>query len=247
MAISVSMTRANWLLGIIFVVLTLLGLASEIVLSVYHEEWGYGLVPLLNLSYETNIPTWYSSLLLIACAGLLALIARLTAMRGAPYRRHWAVMAAIFVYLSIDEAVQIHEMINPALTDTYHLGGVLTFSWVIPFGILVALFVLAYLGFLRHLPRRFGIWFVVAGALYVGGALGTELPISWWYDRHGGDNLVYGLANLAQESLEMLGATVFLSALLAYIASTFGDLRVGFSHVPAAHRPDESVVPEMHQ
>ncbi len=247
MPVTVSLARVNWALGVIFALLTLLGLASEILLSVYHEDWGYGLVPLLNLSYETNIPTWYSSALLLACAVLLALITRLASDSGAPYRRHWAVMAAIFLYLSIDEAVQIHEMINPALTDTYHLGGVLTFSWVIPFAILVALFVLAYIGFLRHLSRRFRVMFVVAGALYVGGALGTELPISSWYDRHGGDNLIYGLANLAQESLEILGATVFLSVLLAYIAATFGELRIGFLDVPAPDRPDETVIPEMHQ
>jgi hypothetical protein len=247
MPVTVSLARVNWALGVIFVALTLLGLASEILLSVYHEEWAYGLVPLLNLSYETNIPTWYSSVLLLACATVLAAIARLTNARRARHARHWAVMAAIFLYMSIDEAVQIHEMINPALTDTYHLSGVLTFSWVIPFGILVALFVLAYIGFLRHLSRRFRVWFVVAGALYVGGALGTELPISWWYDRHGGDNLVYGLANLAQESLEILGATVFLAALLAYIGAEIGELRIRLLDVSAPDRPDEAVVPEMHQ
>ena len=45
-----------------------------------------------------------------------------------------AVLAVIFLYLSIDESAQIHELINPALTDSFNLGGVFYFSWVIPFG-----------------------------------------------------------------------------------------------------------------
>ena len=153
--------RIYWTLGLLFVVLTMLGLASEILLSVYNEEWGYGLVPLLNLSYESNIPTWYSSTLLFACSMLLGAIAWFKLAQRAGYGRHWAVMALIFLYLSIDESAQIHEMINPALTDTYHLGGVFYFSWVIPFGGLVIIFVLAYFGFLRHLTPRFRAWFPI--------------------------------------------------------------------------------------
>ncbi len=226
MPITISLARINWALGLVVLVLTLLGLTSEILLSVYHEDWAYGLVPLLNLSYDTNIPTWYSSILLMACAGLLAGIARIKHGQRAPYRRHWAAMALILAYLSVDELAHFHEMINPALSDPYNLGGIFVFSWVIPFAILVVLFAVSYFGFLRHLSRRFQVWFMTAGALYAGGALGTELMISFWHDARGGGNLVYGLLNLVQESLEILGATVFFSALLAYVSAEIGELRI---------------------
>jgi len=226
MPITVSLARVNWTLGLIVVALTFLGLVSEVLLSVYQEDWAFGLVPLLNLSYSANIPTWYSSILLLACAGLLGGIAWIKLGQDAPYGRHWTALALILGYLSINELVRIQEVINPALTDTYHLNGLFTLSWVFPFSILVALFALAYLGFLRHLSHRFQVWFGTAGALYVGGALGTELLISLWYGSHGGDNLVYGLLNLAQASFEIVAVTVFLSALLAYISTEIGELRI---------------------
>ena len=56
-------------------------------------------------------------------------------------------------------------------------------------------------------------------------------PIGAWYERHGGDNIVYGLLNLAQESLEILGASIFLSALAEYLGSTFGTITVRFHGV----------------
>ena len=209
--------------------LTLAGLASELSIHLFDDEWGFGLVPLVNLGFEGNVPTWYSSTLLFAAAALLAAIAWTRLHRRSAYGRHWAVLAVIFLYLSIDESVVIHELINQPLGAALELGGMLYFAWVLPFGVLVVTFVLGYLGFLRHLPRRWRVWFVLAGAIYVGGALGTELPIGYWVDRHGGDNLTYGLLNVGQESLEILGATIFCCALLSYIRDEIGELRIAFS------------------
>lgn len=227
MQITFSLTRINRILAILFVVLSLAGFASEISIHMLDDDWGFGLVPLVNLGYEGNLPTWYSAILLFVCALLLMLIARVKLAAGLAYRRHWAVLSAIFLYLSLDEAVVIHEMINQPLTESLGLGGVLTFSWVLPFGLLVLIFVASYLRFLGHLPGRTRRRFVLAGAIYVGGALGTELPVSWWYDHHGGENLTYGLLNVTQESLEILGATIFCAALLAYIHQEVGELRIG--------------------
>ena len=213
-------------LALIFVVLTVLGLLSELLLSVFKVDWALGLVPLLNLSYQTNIPTWYTSILLLGCAGLLGGVAWIKIGQQAPFDRHWAALAAILAYLSINEVVRFHEVMNPALTDTYHLGGLFAVSWVIPFAILVALFCYAYHGFWRALPRRYRLWFGAAGALYVGGAIGSELALSMWYGDHGGDNFVYGLLNLSQASFEMLAATVFLAAILTYVSTEIGQLSI---------------------
>lgn len=225
MPLKFSLGRILWTLWSLFVLLALAGVASELSIYVFHDEWGFGLVPLVNLGFEGNIPTWYSSSLLLACAALLAIIARARFSTTEAYRRHWAILAAIFLYLSIDESAVIHELINEPLNQAFELGSLLHFAWILPFGILVFIFLLSYLGFLRHLPMRFRLLFVVAGAIYVGGAAGTELPISFWYDRHGGDNLVYGLLNVGQETLEILGATIFGSSLLSYIRTELGVLQ----------------------
>jgi hypothetical protein len=167
----------------------------------------------LSLSYERNLPTWYASGLLLCCALALAAIARYAALTGAPRRRHWWGLAAAFLYLSMDESVGLHEH----LSDWVHLHGVLYFSWVVPAGAAVLAFALAYLPFLAHLPERPRRQFLVAGALYVTGALGMELPLGYWTELHGNDNLVYALIDLVEESLELLGASLFLAALVEYL------------------------------
>lgn len=226
MQVTLSPRTVAWLLGIAFVGLLAGGTAAEIGLDLAGRRADFGPISLFNLSFEGNLPTWYSSLLLLVCALLLLLIAHLSAAAGLPYPRHWRVLGLIFLYISIDEAVMIHESLNAPLRSALAVGGIFYFAWVIPFAAFLLLLLLAYLKFLLHLPRRSGALFVLAGAVYVGGALGTELPIGAWYDAHGGDNLVYGLLNLGQESLEILGASIFCAALVGYLAARFGGLRV---------------------
>lgn len=228
MAVGVARRAINLVLAANLVLLVCLGAVSEIALNVYGLRDGYGLVKMANLSFEGNLPTWYSSLLLAACAAALILIAHLGAKEGAAHLWHWRALAVIFLYISLDEAVIIHETFNSPLRTALELQGVFYFAWVVPVAALLAVFLLAYLRFLKSLPRRSRLLFILAGAVYVGGALGTELPISAWYERHGGDNIGYGLLNLAQESLEILGASIFLSALIDYLGRAFGVVTVRF-------------------
>jgi hypothetical protein len=186
-------------------VLTALGVAVE---AAYYAGGVKGLGPLvsfLSLSYERNLPTWYASSLLLCCAGALALIARV-AERS---RRHWTALAGAFAYISLDEAVGLHEHLG-GLLET---GGVLYFSWVVPAAVIVALTGLAFLPFLARLPPRRRGQFLLAGGLYVAGALGMELPLGWWTEGHGNDNLVYALIDHVEEALELVGVSLFLAAL----------------------------------
>lgn len=169
------------------------------------------LVALFSLSYEGNLPTWYSSGLLLACAGTLAAIA-LAAPSGQV--RYWSFLAAVFGYLSIDEAVGLHEQLN----ELVHLGGAFYFGWIIPAGMAVLLLGVVYLRFLSALPAETRRRFIVAGALYVGGALFMEIPLGLWTEARGDGDLGYALIDFAEESLEMTGATLFLVALLRHAA-----------------------------
>ncbi len=234
MHLGLTRRKINLVLAGAFLLLFGLGTASEIALNIYGVRDFFGLLRVVNLSYEGNLPTWYSSLLLFSCAAVLFLIAQLTAKAGASYVWHWRALGLIFLYISLDEAVMIHETFNSPLRAALEFDGIFYFAWVVPFAGLLAILLLAYLRFLLDLPRRFRVLFILAGAVYVGGALGTELPISAWYEMHGGDNTVYGLMNLAQEPLEILGASIFLSALLGYLAAAFDGLTICFKSVRQA-------------
>ncbi len=208
--ITLSWTGINRILGSLFALLTAAGLLSE---AARHGGGLSELAAFANLSEEGNLPTWYASMLLLACSALLFAIARAERRD----RGYWLGLAAAFLYISADELAVIHENLNEPLRQAFGLDGALYFGWILPFGALAAALGLFYLRFLGRLPATVRLLFVTAGLVYVAGAAGTELPVGAWYARHGGDNLVYGLLNLWQEALEILGLSIFCSGLFAYI------------------------------
>lgn len=195
-------------------VLGALGLGVE---AAYHRLRRESLRPLVaffSLSFEHNLPTWYASSLLLACAVALGAVAtRVGREPGAPFRRHWWGLAVIFAYMSLDEAVCLHENLGGLLA----LHGVLYFSWIVPAAALLALFGLSYLRFVARLPPGTRRRFVTAGLVYVGGALVMELPLGFWAERAGDDNFVYAAIDWVEEMLELAGASLFLLAVLRHL------------------------------
>ncbi|UJR86219.1 hypothetical protein [Sandaracinus amylolyticus] len=173
----------------------------------YALGWPGAPVELFALSFESNVPTWYaSSLLVLSSAALVLCAERAPRDRGA-----WLALAAIFAFASLDEAIEIHEHLG-ALVDG---RGVLYFSWVIPGAIIVGILALGFARFLLRLPAIDRSRFVLAAVIFVSGALGMELPLGWWTERAGDDNLVYGMLDWVEETLELAGTTTFLLALRA--------------------------------
>ena len=173
----------------------------------------FGFADEFNMNREGNIPSWYSSITLLAAAGLLWLIARTHRMGHLPFVRQLRALAMIFVLLSLDEACSIHEMMLLAT------GGrsVFHYAWVMAATPMVALLGFAYLRLLLWLPARSRMLFIVSGALYVGGALGMEMLDGWWASLHGDNNLVYALLTTLEEALEMSGVALFIYANLDYL------------------------------
>ena len=185
-----------------------LGLAAELGEYVFDAPSGW--VEQFSLSYEANVPTWYATILLFRCAQALVPIAR-TATRC---RAHWWGLAAGFGLMSLDEAVELHEHLVVVMHGvSLPRVGVLYFAWVVPAAVLVTGLALAYVPFLRTLPAEDRRRFLIAGIVYVGGAVGMELPLGHWTAHHGDDNLGYGLIDLAEETLELAGIGMFLVAL----------------------------------
>jgi len=194
--------------------------AGGLIVEILHHraEVSEQIVGLLSLSDEGNLPTWTSSLLLLACAAVLGLIAS-----AAPdHRRRWALLGLLFGYLSIDESIGLHEELN-SLVD---LGGPFYFGWILPAAAIVVALGIAYLPFVRALPPPTRRRVVLAGCLYLGGALVMEIPLGLWTEAHGDGDLGYALIDFVEESLEMSGAAVFLVALLRHAAAHSPVLRI---------------------
>lgn len=194
-----------------------------------HREYVPGLA-LVSLDGEHNLPALFSTLLLLFAALLLALIARLARGQKAPDASKWTLLAVGFLFMSLDEAMALHEkLIDPlrGLLASQHLG-IFYYAWVIPAIALVVALGLYFLPFMLRLPRRTAVAFVIAAAFYLGGALGVELIEGWWKEDHSYIDPVYHLLVTLEESLEMGGAILFIRALLGYIAGTRAEVRLSF-------------------
>jgi hypothetical protein len=205
------------------------GLVAELAPVIWPLQTDALPLDFLSLSVEQNLPTWFSSQLIFVCALLLAVISFARDGHGAAHSRHWRGLAIVFAYISLDEAVELHEELN-LLFDT---SGIFHFGWTIPFGVLVLALSIIYWRFLWQLPVKTRRRFIFAGVLYVGGALGVELPLGYWTAQHGDENLTYALIDWVEESMEICGMSVFAWALAKFLASGNDGLRiVGISAQP---------------
>ncbi len=189
--------------------------------------WGvpdHELIRLFDVSRERNVPTFFTVLLMLSAAILVASHAAMEAARRAPDAGRWALLAVIFVAMAYDESSQAHEYLIEPMRHLLGYGalGAFYYAWVIPGMVMVMIVGLAFLGFLRRLPAGTRYAFVLAAALYVGGAIGVELAGGAWDEAHGHGNLVYHMLSTLEEGLEMAGLTVFLRAMLLHVAASGG-------------------------
>jgi hypothetical protein len=171
----------------------------------------------LDVDCEHNLSTWFSSSLLLLCSILLAVITSAKKKYGEPHLLYWGILSLIFALMSVSEALPISELLTGPLRDWLSTGGLFYFAWVIPGGIFVAVFGLVYLRFIFvGLDSKFRWLFVSAGLLYVSGGLGLEMIGGLQDELYGRSNLTYAALVTLEEFLEMLGAILFLYALMLY-------------------------------
>jgi len=209
---------------VLLAVTALLVLASTVGQLVKYWVGHDGLARLIRLFYvssERNVPTFYSSFLLLSAASLLALIVVDHKRRGVRDVSRWAILAIGFLYMAIDEGYGFgHERLRDpmrALLGGTDLG-IFYYAWVIPGAAVVLVLAVYFLGFLRRLPARTSVAFITAAALFVGGAIGVELFEGRHAEVHGTNNLTFVMYATVEECLEMTGVILFIHALLQYIA-----------------------------
>jgi len=183
-------------------------------------------VLLLSLSEEGNLPTWLAASLLLSCAAALGWVAAGERRAGGGLRWHWLALALLFTYMSVDEAVGIHERLNDVVDLGGTAGGALTFSWIVPASLFVLVIAAAFLPLVRRLPAATRRRFLIAGAVYVGGALVMEVPLGVYLEARGSDTLGYVVIDWVEETLELTGAALFLLAVLRHAAAHHPALRL---------------------
>ena len=145
-------------------------------------------------------------------------------------------MSFIFIYLSFDEAFEVHEKWSTPLRTYFNAVGFFHFAWVIPAIAFLLIFVLAYLRFLMNLPVSTRRLFLIAGALFVGGAIGLEMFSGYYKSYYGSYNIPFSMITTAEEFLEMLGIVVFIHALMSYMKLEDMIFRFDREHVDPVER-----------
>lgn len=215
-----------------FLLVVVLGLTLASLAGQYYRyflsEGGHHMtiVRFFDLDSEANLPTWYSSATLLLSSFLLAIIAWAKKWEGDRYALHWSIMAFLFLGLSLDEASGIHEMPIEQLRAALHAEGIFYFTWVIPGAGFVGLFLVAYLRFLAHLPALTRWLFLLSGMIFVGGAIGVEMISGYYSYYYGQATWGNALITTVEEVLEMLGIVLFIYALLHYMRSYLGTIRL---------------------
>ena len=217
------------ILGLIAVFLAIASLTGQhYKLSGGDDPFLLKLVEKFDLDGEgTNFPTWFQSSIMLLCAFLLAIISYIRREVKGIHYRVWQFMALVFLYLSLDETVCIHEQATLPLRHLLHAEGMLYFSWVIPAAVVVLLFLAYTVKLLRDLPVRVRWRFVAAGTIYISGAIVMEMIGAKYYERHiaradGIGEMIdwtYAVLTTIEESLESTGLILFAFSLLSHLSS----------------------------
>lgn len=181
-------------------------LTMHAALWLYHhqiDEVSWYFLQLFDVNEEHNLPTWFSGFNLLVATLLLWILRQEKRRLDDSQKRRWSILFFGFCYLSIDEIAGMHETVNSIVEPSWAWGGLII-------AVVVGLY---FIPFLRSLPRHTLIQFVVAGGVFVGGAVIMELlgePLD-------GDSLAYAMSTLVEEGMEMFGIILFTKALLEYL------------------------------
>ena len=208
------------ILKLLFTVISFLLLASLGTLYVrdfldFHSKSANLFFRLFNLDKEANIPSLFSSMELMLASSLLFLISLLQKNK----RGYWIFLSFVFLFLSIDETAQIHEIIinlksRFELLNESNMRNV----WVFPYFLAVIILGIALAKFLFGLPAKTRNLFIISGFIFVGGAVGVEILEEQLKILNGGsDSLTLKLLYHFEELCEMSGVAIFIYALLNYL------------------------------
>jgi hypothetical protein len=192
-----------------------------------------GLTRLFSLDAEQNPPALFSAGALLLTAAVCWLCAKQSQGKENAF---WKPMAIVFAYLAVDEAVSLHELLMPPSRAFFQASGVFAFAWVIPYGIALFIFLFFISRSLMRLPAKTRNGLVLAGILFVTGAIGLEMigaGVKYSIVIPGmTESLAFSICVLCEEILEMLAIALALRTCLRHLTQRTGrmDVTIAIAH-----------------
>ncbi|WP_205499832.1 hypothetical protein [Rufibacter psychrotolerans] len=211
-------------------------------------------VGMFDSNGEKNIPTYFSTVNLFACAFLLFLIARVVKASHTPtYHNRWNLLGFLFVFLALDELLMLHEIMGlPFIVLLKVLNGgqeiaLVRFTGFIPYLLVLAISFFYFVNWFFSLPRQVMVGFMVAGSLVVFGAVGMELAGEYSRELFGKYSYPYKLLTTLEESLEMLGIIYFIRTLLVFLKLQHDALALKLNFTSSTAQQEAAAPQKSHQ
>lgn len=223
---TVSIRRVATILAVVIAILSVTSFVAEVIANfvIVGNKYVNRIAEWLEVDREASLPTWYAVITLMACAVLLAIVARDAFQRGRPFARHWAALAAIFALLSLEEIIGIHSEATQRLRALVSITEGLGYAIALTVIVLVGLAVLTLLfgRFYLHLPVRWRMWFTIAAVIYLIGVFASDGLGDYLITESGAPTLAYVVVQTVEEAFEMIGVLIFIVMLLDYIRTFVG-------------------------
>lgn len=226
--ITISLGRLLYVLTVAAAIVYGLAYAREVYGIVNHiDQFQVGL-NWINLDEESTLPSWFSASLLLLVALLMFWAARGDRAAGRRTGAGWFILALGFIYLSLDEATAVHESFSIVGSAITGWSPLLTNRWLVVAIPAVVIAAILFIPFLLRLPRRTAMRLVLAGIVFLGGAVGIEMINGVVFSEHLGYELWRFLLCL-EETLEVVGTLLAIWAVGSHIESELGApaLRLG--------------------
>ncbi len=215
--------------------LTLLNLIGVVAKSLGHGSL-LGFVQMFDFNLERNVPTLYSSTNLMFSALLLMFVAAKHKAIKLPWVP-WVGLSAVFCLLSIDEFFELHERTAAPVQQLLNISKDFYYVWSIPYLLFIGVLFLLYFKLLMRLPERTRFLFILAGILFISGAVGFEAIGNFQSEIvQSRETLAYRLFVTCEEFLEMLSIVIFIYSLFDYIVVKFGSIVVQVDSDTPTHR-----------
>jgi len=229
--ITVNSTRLAAGLGIIALTLLVASLFAALTSGLANPAEISGFRRFLYVDAENNAPTYFSVVLMVLNALLLASLAVRAQLSHCAMYPYWAGMSLGFFCMGFDEAFEIHERFMKPMRKLIGEDdlGVFYFSWVIPALILVGCLGMLFWRFLATIRKTTRIRLLIAATLYLGGAIGVEMLGGWYVERNNQANVGYLLIVSLEEGLEMAGLIALFWTALRHHQEEYGSLRLQFA------------------
>ncbi|MDO5645743.1 MAG: hypothetical protein Q4G21_08685 [Dermabacter sp.] len=218
--------HTRWLLLILGGVSALISICSALLYVVvarmeertWRWDWLWGQ---MFVGEEANVATWWAASLWL----MLALVAVAVALVAPRLRLLWFFVALVAVYASVDEATMVHE-------ELYRVGDLLvpllpfdpfSYTWVVGGIIAIVIVATVLIPLAIRLPRTVLVGLVVAGAMFVLGAVVVETVGGHVQDRVGPETWPVLALIHVEEALEYFGVVLAIAA----VASMLVPVRTG--------------------